>query len=202
MKATLLFRKPPPGADFRIRSVEDLINQSEIKYGTINHGVIVRAFRQTNDTALKIMWRKMQGFDPSAFTRTNQQGIDRVRDEKYAFVLPHTTGEYMTLLPPCDLITVDRFLLNRGYAIAVQKDSELLAQINFALGILRNINTLDDLYRKWWRDGSRCDGSGSPGKAYSAYSSSTGTCSLLKPCVADFVASSTITLLLLHLLWN
>ena len=158
VQATLLLRKPPKGMQLRIKSAKDLINQSEIKYGTLKKGVIRKAFRTTNDTAYKILWRNMQRFDDSVFTDTNEQGIDRVRRDKYAYVLPSTIGEYITLRYPCDLVTVDRFLMSRGYALAVQHDSPLKQRLDRGIKGLQKSGYLTRLYRRWWTSGSECNG--------------------------------------------
>ena len=168
--ATLLLRKPAP-----INTVGDLINQSEIKYGTLDRGILVRAFKSTNSTMLKMMWRNMLRFNPSVFTTNNEAGISRVRNEKYAFVIPHTIGEYMSMQEPCDLVTVDRFLMDRGYCLAVNKDSDLLQPINLAILTLRDSGRLTELYRKWWIGQSQCNGI-TPHKIYgSAYIASSTT---------------------------
>jgi hypothetical protein len=56
-------------------------------------------------------------------TATNEEGIEKVRREKFAFILPDTIGEYVSQRAPCDLISVGRFLERRGYALAVPKQS-------------------------------------------------------------------------------
>jgi hypothetical protein len=81
-----------------------------------------------------------------------------VRHDKYAYVIPSTIGQYISMRAPCDLVTVDRFLMKRGYSLAVQKGSDLLQEVNRALYILRDIGQLDELYRKWWVDRSQCNG--------------------------------------------
>ena len=163
--ATLLLRKPAPGVKVKIRSIGDLINQSEIRYGTLDRGILVRAFRNTNSSMLRVMWRKMQRFRPSAFTVSNEEGIERVRRERYAFIIPHTIGEYMSMREPCDLITVDRFLIDEGYRLAVGKGSELLSQLNLAIRTLRENGRLLQIYRTWWLGRSQCDGA-RPHKIY------------------------------------
>ena len=155
--ATLLLRKPAPGVPLKIRSVSDLINQSEIRYGTLDRGILVRAFKTTNSTVLRVVWRNMLRFEPSVFTSSNEQGIARVRRERYAFVLPHTIGEYMAMRRPCDLVTVDRFLLEKGYCFAVGRGSELLTHFNLAIRTLRDDGVLAELYRTWWTARSDCD---------------------------------------------
>ena len=174
MQATVLLRKPPKGAEPRITSLEDLINQSEIKFGTLNAGVIKYAFRTSNNSLYRIIWRRMQRFRDDAFTRTNQEGIYKVRREKYAFILPDTIGEYLSMRPPCDLITLDPFLLTRGYAWGVRKGSELLPKLNSAISLLRKNGVLTRLRRKWWLGRNVCDGITSS-KVYSYSSTSPST---------------------------
>lgn len=159
--ATVLMKKATSSTTYdnhltAIRSAKDLVNQSEVRYGTLNKGVLVRAFKKTNVSTYKLMWRQMQAFQPSVFTQTNEEGIERIRRESYAFILPHTIAEYVTLRKPCDLTTVGRFLMHRGYAFAVRKDSPLRRQLNDALRTLSDAGYLDGLSRKWWLGRSEC----------------------------------------------
>ncbi len=171
--ATLLLRKPAQGIQLKITSVSDLINQSEIKYGTLDRGILVRAFKNTNSTMLKMMWRNMLRIRPTVFTKSNDDGISRVRSEKYAFIIPHTIGEYMVMQEPCDLITVDKFLVNRGYCLAVNQGSELLQQFNLAIHTLKVNGKLMELYQTWWVRRNECSGV-KPHKIYgSAYIASS-----------------------------
>lgn len=158
VQATVLLRRPPGGRELKMKSVTDLINQSEIKYGTLEKGIIVRAFKKTNETILKILYRNMLRFKPSSFTSTNEDGIERVRRDKYAFILPDTIGKYMALKPPCDLVTMDTFLMQKGYGLALPKYSDIYSKINRGVRILRRKNILDSLRRKWWLDRSICNG--------------------------------------------
>jgi len=59
-RATLVLRRPPPGAELRVKDLSQLVSQSEIKYGTQRKGFIPRNFRATNDTLLTIVWRNMR----------------------------------------------------------------------------------------------------------------------------------------------
>ena len=100
----------------------------------------------------------MTRFYPSVFTESNEEGIAKVREEKFAFVLPSTIGEYISQKAPCDLTTVDRFLLNRGFGLVVEKGSPLLPILNNALHKLRNNGFIDRTYNKWWTKKSDCGG--------------------------------------------
>ena len=174
VQATILLRKPPNGEESHVTSVTDLINQSEIKYGTLNTGLIIWEFKNTNITAYRIMWRNIQRFTPTVFTESNEEGIRRVRREKYAYILPSTIGEYIAKRQPCDLINVDRFLMNRGYGLAVKRKSPLLEDLNKAITELRQDGTLQRLYNKWWFTTSDCNGVKSS-KIYSVNSAASLT---------------------------
>ena len=161
-----------------IKSVRDLIDQSEIKYGTLNTGLLLYSFRNTNESLYRLMYRKMQRFKPSVMTQTNEEGISKVRKQKYAFVIPSTIGDYISKQKHCDLMTVDNFLMNRGFGLAVRKDYSLLDDLNKALSSLRSSGFLDRLYYKWWNAQSECNGIKSS-KVFSTNGQGSCVCNLL-----------------------
>lgn len=173
--ATILIRKPSIGQHPHIRSVQDLINQSAIRYGTLDKGIIPRAFKRTNDTILKQIWRNMNHFRPSAMTSTNEEGIRRVRQENYAFVIQDTIADYIAMQDPCDLTTVDKFLFTKSYALALPKNSRWLDVINKGMRMLKRGDTLRTLYRKWWIDKSHCDTEKPSSRSFSLAATSSGT---------------------------
>ena len=170
VEATLLLRRSPSGIPAPINSVHDLFDQSEIKYGTLKTGLIVWHFRNTNDTVEKLLWRNMQRFGSPTLTSSNEEGIERVRRDKYGYIIPSTIGHYIANKYPCDLVTIDSFLMTRGYGLAFENGSPLTAPCNQALRTLKRQGTLEALYKKWWIDRSDCGG------IYSSkvYSPSTG----------------------------
>jgi len=106
----------------------------------------------------------MTHFQPSAFTRTNEQGIERLRrpdGRRFAFIVPHPIGEYVAASQePCDVIAVGRFLAHGGYALAVPRPSTAVSRgaLDAALQRLSDIGFLDQLYHKWWMENARCAG--------------------------------------------
>ena len=98
-----------------------------------------------------------------------------VREGKFAFILPSTIGEYISQKAPCDLTTVDRFLLNRGFGLVVEKDSPLLPIINNALHKLMDNGFIDRTYYKWWTKKRDCGGIKSS-SIFSANESSKDRC--------------------------
>ena len=154
--ATLLVRKVPTGSSLRIEHVTDLLNQSEITYGTLDKGIIPRTLKKTNDTNLKLLWKQMNSFDKFAFTSTNERGISRVRNEKYAFIIQDTIGDYVSMQHPCDLLTVDTFLFEQSYALALPKNSVWLPLLNRGMELLKRADVVKNLYHRWWIEQSKC----------------------------------------------
>ena len=138
-----------------VMSLADLINQSEIQYGTLDTGIFVRLFQMSNNTLLSQVWRNIDRFSRQGYDvlmPTNEQGIEKTRRERYAYILPSTIADYVVNRAPCDLTTVDRFLSTRGYGFALKRrEDPLLAELNIALDSLDAERFLDRLYHKWWR---------------------------------------------------
>jgi len=171
--ASVLLSKPPNGDPGTIRTIEDLVSQSDLKYGTLATGIIPRTFKRTNDTLIRTMWRKMLLFGPSVFTVTNKEGIELVRRERFAFVLPDTIAEYVAMRPPCNLVSIGPFLLTTGYALALQKNSPYTELFNTALRTLRQNGYLDRLKYQWWTARDMCNSVARSSKMYRLNSAST-----------------------------
>lgn len=62
------------------------------------------------------MWAAMEAQRPSVFTKSNQEGVDRVIKEKgnYAFLMESTSIEY-TIERNCDLTQVGGMLDSKGW---------------------------------------------------------------------------------------
>jgi hypothetical protein len=56
--------------------------------------------------------------NPDVFVKTNQEGIDRVKNEQYAFLMESTTIEY-TIQHECNLTQIGGLLDNKGYGIGL-----------------------------------------------------------------------------------
>ena len=158
----MLLRRPPTGHHLTVETFNDLLLQSEIRYGTRKDGIIPALFRTHNDSTLRILWRtiRRRALDPlsGALTDSNEIGIARVRNYKYAFILPSTIAQYVSNKWPCDLVSQPSHLQTHGYGLAVQKqDSGLLEKLNTALSELNESGFVLKLYRKWWFTNNDCN---------------------------------------------
>ncbi|XP_033112961.1 glutamate receptor 2-like [Anneissia japonica] len=147
--------------DSPIESAEDLAKQTDITYGTLASGASFEFFKNSKIHVYERMWNFMQSTDPPPFVKTNQQGVNRVRqsDGKYAFLLESTVNEYHNQQLPCDTLKVGSNLDSKGYGIAVSPNlPKLREQLTLALLELRDWNnTLQHLQKKWWYFKGNCD---------------------------------------------
>lgn len=68
-------------------------------------------------------YQKMYEFmkdNPQYMTNSNQEGVDRVENSNYAFLMESTTIEYITERR-CTLTQVGALLDEKGYGIAMRK---------------------------------------------------------------------------------
>jgi len=70
-----------------ISSAEDLAAQNKIKYGAMAGGSTMGFFRDSNFSTYQKMWTAMESASPSVFTKTNDEGVERVQKGKnlYAY---------------------------------------------------------------------------------------------------------------------
>lgn len=141
-----------------IKGVEDLAKQTRIKYGSVLGGATSAFFRDSNYSTYSRMWAAMQEARPSVFTKSNDEGVDRVLKKRdYAFLMESTTIEYR-MQRNCELEKVGGLIDNKGYGIALPRNSPYRTPISGAILKLQENGILQDLKKKWWeeRGGGLC----------------------------------------------
>ena len=135
-----------------IQGVEDLAKQTKVRYGAVDGGSTSTFFRDSNYTTYQRMWATMQEARPSVFTKTNDEGVERVLKKRdYAFLMESTTIEYR-MERNCELDKIGGLIDNKGYGIALPRNSEYRTPINGAILTLQEKGVLQDLKKKWWVD--------------------------------------------------
>ena len=135
----------------------DFIRRTDIVHGTLNRGVIRQALATSNETSIIELWTRITSTKPSSLTQTNEVGLARVREGRYAFLLPSSIGDYVANKSPCDLSIINcETLFQRGYSLAMPRRSPWLPRLNIVLNRLNSTGWLRDLYRKWWLDKAEC----------------------------------------------
>jgi hypothetical protein len=88
------------------------------------------------------MWAFMTTTEPSVFVKSNDEGILRVRQGKYAFLIESTKNDYTNQRKPCDTMKVGSNLDSKGYGIGTPRGSDLrwvyVRQMRQATGVAKN----------------------------------------------------------------
>ncbi|XP_069959651.1 glutamate receptor ionotropic, kainate 2 isoform X4 [Cherax quadricarinatus] len=134
-----------------IESAEDLAEQSEIEYGTLEGGSTMAFFRDSKIETYQKMWRYMESKRPSVFVPTIEDGVKRVLQGNYAFLMESTMLDY-TIQRNCNLTQVGGLLNSNSYGIATPIGSPWRDKISLAILELQEKGVIQMLYSKWWKN--------------------------------------------------
>uniref|UniRef100_A0A1A9V1S2 Ionotropic glutamate receptor C-terminal domain-containing protein n=1 Tax=Glossina austeni TaxID=7395 RepID=A0A1A9V1S2_GLOAU len=99
-----------------IENAEDLSSQTEISYGTLESGSTMTFFRDSLIETYRKMWRSMENIKKrSTFTSTYEEGIKRVKESNYAFLMESTMLDYV-VQRDCNLTQIGGLLDTKGIA--------------------------------------------------------------------------------------
>lgn len=136
-----------------IYSVEDLVDNPDIKFGTVTSGATMNFFQNSKIALFRQMWDQMNRFEPDVFPKTTKDGIRKVREGKgkYAFIMESAMAQYAVSERPCDLKVVGEPMAERRYAFGVQKGNPtLLNNLNDAIVRMKNRGELVQLQKRWF----------------------------------------------------
>ncbi|CAL8292843.1 unnamed protein product [Merluccius merluccius] len=135
-----------------VESPDDLADQTNIQYGTIHGGSTMTFFMNSRYQTYQRMWNFMHSKQPSVFVKSTEEGIARVINSKYAFLMESTMNEYYRGLN-CNLTQIGGLLDTKGYGIGMTLGSPYRDEITLAVLQLQENNRLEILKRKWWEAG-------------------------------------------------
>merc|ERR1719370_829939 len=146
--------------DAPITGAEDLAKQTKIKYGLKGGGSTHGFFRESNIETYKKMWTAMSNARPSVFTKSNDEGVQRVSKANgaYAFLMESSSIEY-EVERRCDLMQIGGLLDSKSYGIALPPKSPYTGEISSAILKLKESGVIHTLKKKWWneeRGGGSC----------------------------------------------
>ncbi|KAJ3591158.1 hypothetical protein NHX12_009105 [Muraenolepis orangiensis] len=137
-----------------IESVDDLADQTAIEYGTMHGGSTMTFFKNSRYQTYQRMWNFMHSKQPSVFVKSTEEGIARVLNSNYAFLLESTMNEYYRQRN-CNLTQIGGLLDTKGYGIGMSPGSVYRDEFDLAILRMQEDNRLEILKRKWW-DGGKC----------------------------------------------
>ncbi|EDW83543.2 uncharacterized protein Dwil_GK13656 [Drosophila willistoni] len=134
-----------------IESASDLAEQTEISYGTLEGGSTMTFFRDSKIGIYQKMWRYMENRKSNVFVKTYEDGIKRVMEGNYAFLMESTMLDY-AVQRDCNLTQIGGLLDSKGYGIATPKGSIWRDKISLAILELQEKGIIQILYDKWWKN--------------------------------------------------
>lgn len=63
--------------------------------------------------------------NPNALTSSNEEGLEKVKNSNYAFIMESTSIEYI-VQRNCEVASVGGLLDSKGYGIAMRKSNAIL----------------------------------------------------------------------------
>ncbi|XP_065092480.1 glutamate receptor ionotropic, kainate 2 isoform X2 [Ochlerotatus camptorhynchus] len=146
-----------------ISNAEDLAAASgSIKYGAKRDGSTFSFFKDAEYKTYQKMYQYMIQ-NPELLTSSNPEGLHRVKTENYAFLMESTSIEYI-IERECDVTQIGGLLDDKGYGIAMRKNSPYRSALSEAVLRLQEQGVLTSLKRKWWKE-KRGGGACSQGSA-------------------------------------
>ncbi|CAD7001786.1 unnamed protein product [Ceratitis capitata] len=135
-----------------IENAEDLASQTEISYGTLESGSTMTFFRDSSLRHIEkcgATWK----IKSTAFTTTYEEGIKRVNQGNYAFLMESTMLDYI-VQRDCNLTQIGGLLDTKGYGIATPKGSPWRDKMSLSILELQEKGDIQILYDKWWKNAS------------------------------------------------
>ena len=140
-----------------INSLDDLVGQTEIVYGTVRDTSVAEFFSKSPIE----VYRRMHTFitnTEGALTETAEEAIRRVEDQtrgEYVFIWDRPILDYIASRRPCNTEVVGREFHSHGYALAMPLGMPY--ESNFSLSILkmRESGFMEQVINKWL-DGLEC----------------------------------------------
>nr|XP_013189500.1 unnamed protein product [Amyelois transitella] len=152
--ATLLAMK---SSSELIHNVQELAeNDLGITYGAKEGGSTYTFFQHSQNELYKKMFEHMS---KHKMPQSNNEGINKVLNESYAFLAESTTIEY-TVERNCNVTMVGNLLDSKGYGLAMKKNSPYRQELNLALLRFQEAGILREMKHKWWKEmhgGGACD---------------------------------------------
>lgn len=93
----------------------------------------------------------MENRKPPVFVSTYEDGIERVLQGNYAFLMESTMLDY-AVQRDCNLTQIGGLLDSKGYGVATPKGSPWRDKISLAILELQEKGMIQILYDKWWKN--------------------------------------------------
>ena len=143
-----------------IHNLEELVQGTDhhYDYGTIRDGSTERYLQKVAKGGGFRMMRKYLSSEngQAQMVDSIEEGIEKVRKGKYAFILESMTAKYESNRLPCDLMTLGQTFGLRGFGLAIPKSSPIIDDLHS--GVLEMIENgdIEQLEERWFTGEDQC----------------------------------------------
>ncbi|KAK9882219.1 hypothetical protein WA026_019733 [Henosepilachna vigintioctopunctata] len=140
--------------------VNSLVENAEtkhIRYGAKKNGATYNFFKHSKSATYKKIFEHMRTH-PEDMVRENVDGVTLARETQYALFMENIAIDY-EIQRHCTLEMYGDLLDNKGYGIAMRKQSPYRSRLSSAILKLQSTGVMDNLKRKWWQEkkgGGQC----------------------------------------------
>ncbi|XP_058809546.1 glutamate receptor ionotropic, kainate 3-like isoform X1 [Phymastichus coffea] len=133
-----------------VKSVDDLIGQTEIKYGAKEGGSTLQYFKSSKK--YRQLYDQMMDPDWNEYVvKDNNQGVEfaKRKDINYAYFMESASIEY-EIKRNCELQQTGKLLDQKAYAITYAQNFTKHKELNYVMSLLQESLEIKDLKDKWW----------------------------------------------------
>ncbi|XP_066275462.1 glutamate receptor 2-like [Branchiostoma lanceolatum] len=143
--------------DNSIKSAEDLLGQKEISYGTVRTYAQWVSFKTSTIEPYHSLGVVMKSKEETVLVDNLQEGLDKMRQERYALFAGSSELDYHASRQPCDLQTIGRVFWQTGYGMFLPKNSKYTVEFNKVIVAAKERGIFDALDAKWIKS-QECSG--------------------------------------------
>ncbi|XP_076267436.1 glutamate receptor ionotropic, kainate 3-like [Rhynchophorus ferrugineus] len=143
-----------------VKSLLENADKYGIRYGAKANGATMDFFEKSTGNELYQEIAKYMREHPEDMPNDNKVGVTMAEEMRYAFFMESTTIEY-TIQRHCGLTIVGDRLDEKGYGIALKKDSPYRTRLSLAILKLQTSGEIEKIRKKWWEErkgGGQCTG--------------------------------------------
>ncbi|KAK3102944.1 hypothetical protein FSP39_015152 [Pinctada imbricata] len=148
--------------DTRIKTVDMLSRQAEVKYGIINNSDTMDFFQNSTNDPFARMWAviKLNEKDRllpnrKAANKKVQAGVGDGKQKDFVLIDEEVINEYYAL-QECDMESLRQNFGEKKYSMGFPKGAPYKDDINRALLEMKEAGILDELKKKWWTPSEKC----------------------------------------------
>jgi len=135
-----------------------LITNKEYKYGATANGTTLKYLMEVAPgEEFDVIRRYLKSPEgQQQLVKNSSAGVEKVRKEKFAFIMESMMAKHELNKRPCDLTTVGEQFGNRAYGLALPLNSTILHELNIGVIEMIEEGDMEELERKWFVDKNEC----------------------------------------------